>query len=263
MKSTVLISALVSYIAWAPNADATSSQSKFHECSLEAAHDVKVQAGAQALRSDSETSILNTPTPPPPSKGADDCWRQEIIHYSTGGAEFKYKFNAGQIVSIKARDVFIMSANFDEKQAQEIKLLWAEISKPCAPDGRLRIVTLCTVGSSPEKLIWRKFTENDRLISYVEARQAKSAVNVIVWVLYDYKTEQHSPKSDRRYYSQKTQQEVDCDGERSRTLFFTWHSGRMGAGKVIYTGHKEFPWEPNSPDSIATALAAQVCGTRS
>ncbi len=108
---------------------------------------------------------------------------------------------------------------------------------------------------------WVKFGENDRLVSYYEpARTNKTGAGIIsVWVMYDYKTEQKSQRSGRRYASQKGQQEVDCGGQRSRTIFFTWHAGRMGEGAVVYTGSKTLPWEPDSPGSIARALSAAVC----
>lgn len=101
---------------------------------------------------------------------------------------------------------------------------------------------------------WVKFGENDRSASYYEPAKPGAAGNVIVWVMYDYKLEQESQRSGRRYASQKGQQEVDCGGQRSRTIFFTWHAGRMGEGVVVYTGSKALPWEPNSPGSFASRL---------
>lgn len=108
---------------------------------------------------------------------------------------------------------------------------------------------------------WVKVGENDRLTAYYERASAVSnrAGNVVVWVLYDYRIEQGSERSVRRYFSQKGQQELDCAAGRSRTVFFTWHSGRMGSGRVVYTGPTPTLWEPNSPDSIARALATLIC----
>jgi hypothetical protein len=109
---------------------------------------------------------------------------------------------------------------------------------------------------------WVKFGENDRLVSYYEPTKPDTMGNIIVWVMYDYKMEQVSQRSGRRYYSQKGQQEVDCGGQRSRTVFFTWHAGRMGEGEVVYTGLKALPWEPNSPGSIARDLSLAVCAQK-
>ena len=113
--------------------------------------------------------------------------------------------------------------------------------------------------ASSASAAWVKFGENDRLVSYYEPAKAEQGGNSVVWVMYDYKTEQKSERSGRRYFSQKGQQEIDCNGQRSRTVFFTWHADRMGNGAVVYTGSKALLWEPNSPGSIARALASTVC----
>ena len=109
---------------------------------------------------------------------------------------------------------------------------------------------------------WVKFGENDRVVSYYEPAKSSVAGTVTVWVMYDYKAEQESPRSGRRYFSQKGQQEVDCDRPRSRTVFFTWHAGRMGEGAVVYTGSRALPWEPDSPGSIARALSSAICARK-
>lgn len=114
---------------------------------------------------------------------------------------------------------------------------------------------------NPAVAAWVKFAENDRLTAYYEPI-APSAGVVTVWVMFDYKAEQQSSSSGRRYHSQKGQQEVDCAAQRSRTVFFTWHAGRMGDGVVVYTGRTPIPWEPNSPGGIGRTLASQVCAQR-
>ena len=112
--------------------------------------------------------------------------------------------------------------------------------------------------SVPASAAWVKFAENERLTAYYEPVAGATTV----WVLFDYKTEQESSRSGRRYHSEKGQREVDCSGQRSRTVFFTWHAGRMGDGAVIYTGRAPTPWEPSSPGGIGRALAAVVCPSR-
>jgi len=109
---------------------------------------------------------------------------------------------------------------------------------------------------------WVKFGENDRLVSYYEPAKSSDNGNITVWVMYDYKAEQASQRSGRRYFSQKGQQEVDCKSQQSRTVFFTWHAGQMGEGAVVYTGSKALPWEPDSPGSIARALSSMVCNRK-
>ncbi len=124
---------------------------------------------------------------------------------------------------------------------------------------RVLLVTSLASLSTSAFSAWIKFAENDRLIAYYEPVTSNNAEGLLVWVMYDYKSEQHSERSGRRYASQKGQQEVDCIGEKSRTVFFTWHAGRMGDGPVVYTGSNPLPWEPNSPNSLARALSLAVC----
>ena len=117
------------------------------------------------------------------------------------------------------------------------------------------IASICPNASAT----WVQFAENERLTAFYEPQQRTNSGYSTVWVLYDYKAEQVSSRSGRKYFSQKGQQEIDCEGQRSRTVFFTWHKKKMGEGEVVYTGSSALPWEPNSPGSIARALAAAVC----
>jgi len=110
---------------------------------------------------------------------------------------------------------------------------------------------------------WVPIGENDRFVAYADAQTIRRSNKLaVVWVLYDYKTVQESPRSGRKYLSEKGQREVDCQDERSRTIFFTWHAGSMGDGKVVYTGATPLNWEPNSPRSIAVNIWKFVCGKK-
>ncbi len=109
---------------------------------------------------------------------------------------------------------------------------------------------------------WLQIGENDRLVTYVDTTTRTNGNSLVVWVLFDYKSVQESPRSGKRYSSEKAQYEIDCAAEKARVLFFTWHAGRMGDGVVVYTGKKPTDWEPtSSPDSIASGLWMYSCGT--
>lgn len=84
-----------------------------------------------------------------------------------------------------------------------------------------------------------------------------------MWVLFDYKSIQASPRSGKQYFSEKAQYEIDCRSERERVLFFTWHAEKMGNGVVVYTGRKPTAWEPaNSPGSYAITFWKFACGRK-
>ena len=54
-----------------------------------------------------------------------------------------------------------------------------------------------------------------------------------MWQLYDYKTVQ--TVAGDSLLSMKRFNEYDCTEERTRTLGYTWFSGNMGTGNVVYS----------------------------
>ncbi len=108
---------------------------------------------------------------------------------------------------------------------------------------------------------WLQVGENPRLVTYVDTTIRTNQGSVLVWVLFDYKAVQESPRSGKRYLSEKAQYEIDRTSEKARVLFFTWHSAGMGNGTVVHTGNKPLAWEPTSaPDSIASVLWKYIGG---
>lgn len=110
---------------------------------------------------------------------------------------------------------------------------------------------------------WVRVGENNRSIAYADTAIRRSGDTAIYWVLFDYKAVQESTRSGRRYLSEKSQREIDCQSERDRAIFFTWHSDQMGNGTIVYTGNKPTNWEPtSSPSSFASAFWMFVCGKK-
>lgn len=110
---------------------------------------------------------------------------------------------------------------------------------------------------------WVQVGENNRLVAYIDTAIRRAGDAATFWVMFDYKSLQESPRSARRYLSEKSQRKIDCKSELTRTLFFTWHSDHMGNGTVVYTGSKPTHWEPTSaPESIAKVFWSFVCGKK-
>jgi len=110
---------------------------------------------------------------------------------------------------------------------------------------------------------WVRVGENNRSIAYADTAIRRSGDTATYWVLFDYKAVQESARSGRRYLSEKSQREIDCQSERDRALFFTWHSDQMGNGTVVYTRNKPTNWEPtSSPGSFANAFWKFVCSKK-
>lgn len=110
---------------------------------------------------------------------------------------------------------------------------------------------------------WIPIGENNRSTAYVDTAIRRTGDNVIFWALYNYKSVQESPVSGKKYLSEKSQGEMDCKSERTRILFFTWHSDQMGNGVVVHTGNKIRDWETTgAPGSFANAFWKIICGKR-
>jgi len=122
------------------------------------------------------------------------------------------------------------------------------------------LAVLIAMLSSNAVAEWVRVGENNRSIAYADTAIRRSGETATYWVLFDYKAVQESARSGRRYLSEKSQREIDCQSERDRVLFFTWHSYQMGNGTVVYTGSKPTDWEPtSSPGSYANAFWKFVC----
>lgn len=122
------------------------------------------------------------------------------------------------------------------------------------------VIVMLSTNASAE---WVRIGENSRSIAYADTSIRRSGDTAVVWVLFDYKSIQESPRSGRRYLSEKAQHEIACKLERDRVLFFTWHADQMGNGAVVYTGKKPTDWEPtSSPGSYGKAFWKFACGKK-
>lgn len=82
-----------------------------------------------------------------------------------------------------------------------------------------------------------------------------------MWSMLDHNTRQIS--NSRPYFSAKLLQEYDCKSERIRELFFTKHSGQMGAGNIVHTDDGiPSNWIPTPPGSVGDGLWKIACGTK-
>jgi hypothetical protein len=128
---------------------------------------------------------------------------------------------------------------------------------------RVVLTLMLAMLSSNAAAAWVQIGENDRWVAYADTEAIHRSGNLVVsWTLFDYKSTQES-RGGKRYLSEKSQREVDCQSERLRVLFFTWHASQRGNGIVVYTGDKPTNWEPtSSPGSIAGNIWKFVCGKK-
>ena len=81
---------------------------------------------------------------------------------------------------------------------------------------------------------------------------------VKIWTLLDYTASKQSPRG-RAYLSQKAQHEFDCDGDRSRLIFVSQHSGNMGGGETVYSDGNPETWKPIPPESVLESIRNVAC----
>lgn len=122
------------------------------------------------------------------------------------------------------------------------------------------LVTLFLLSSGPVYAEWVLTSGDDDagLKVYVDPDSIRRKGNLAkMWQLYDYKTVQtvagDSLLSIKRY------NEFDCTEERTRMLAYTWFSGNMATGKVVYSTPDEQQWEPVIPRTINRTLWKVAC----
>lgn len=79
--------------------------------------------------------------------------------------------------------------------------------------------------------------------------------------LFDYNEPQIHGKNEK-YLSVKHQAEYDCESRQYRTLLFSYHSGNMGKGKVVFDDDNSQKWEVVAPGSIDEVLLKLACKGR-
>ena len=125
------------------------------------------------------------------------------------------------------------------------------------------LLTLLVLSSGPVFAEWVLTSGDDEsgLTVYIDPDSIRRKGNLVkMWQLYDYKTVQtvagDSLLSIKRY------NEFDCTEERTRMLAYTWFSGNMASGKVVYSTPDEQQWEPVIPRTINRTLWKVACGKK-
>ena len=121
-----------------------------------------------------------------------------------------------------------------------------------------KLVLVLLLLSTPALAEWTRVHGNEDLDAYVDLATIRRQGNVVeMWVLFDYKNDQHW--SELVYWSAKTQREYDCDRERHHTLKTLFHSASMGSRESSYTVPGGTSWGPVPPGSIDEVLWKFAC----
>lgn len=115
-------------------------------------------------------------------------------------------------------------------------------------------------GSAAAEWVW--VGQGSTYTAYVDpATIRKSGHTVKMWDLLDGKSDGLT-KANKRFISQKSQQEYDCKEEQVRLLYFSLHSQPMGGGEVVYSSPEPEKWSPIPPNSVSEAMWKFACGKR-
>jgi hypothetical protein len=112
--------------------------------------------------------------------------------------------------------------------------------------------------STPAWAQWTLVGDSDLSDVYADLTTIRKQGNIIkMWSLYDLKNARRF--GGIPYLSSKDQDEYDCDGERTRFLAFSVHSGNMGGGSTIYSDAEPGKWTPLPTGSVVEALWRIAC----
>lgn len=84
---------------------------------------------------------------------------------------------------------------------------------------------------------------------------------VKMWVLYDYKTRQ-SATTGITHLSDSIQVEANCTEKLQRRHAYTWWSGNMGDGNVVFTYSGEGNWIPIQSGTIGHTVWSFACSKK-
>ena len=122
----------------------------------------------------------------------------------------------------------------------------------------LFLTAFCTL--SHAELV--QLAEDDIATVYADTEAiVRSGETVKIWALYDYKnpTIQGEGVAVR---SARVQNEFDCKENRRRTLYYTNHTGQMGAGESLSLNSHAFNWRPIPAKGPLASLKNVACGVQ-
>ena len=126
---------------------------------------------------------------------------------------------------------------------------------------RQLLLAMLMAASSQAVAEWVQVGESGDLTFYVDPSTITRLDSTVKMAsLHDHKT----PRANVRgwlYRSEKIQSEFDCQRERWRAVYSTFHFGQMGRGPVSGDS-RSYEWMAVAPESIAEAAWKLACGKK-
>lgn len=123
---------------------------------------------------------------------------------------------------------------------------------------KILLMMLLAVASNNAMAEWVKVGSNESDTLYADPTTIiKSANKVKMQTLHDYKMAIKA--SGAAFLSTMVQEEYDCKENQSRTLYFSFHTGNLGKGRMIYSDNDAHKWAPVRPGSVRETLWKVAC----
>ena len=108
---------------------------------------------------------------------------------------------------------------------------------------------------------WVVANTNEAVTIYADTATIRKADNMAqMWDLTDFRAGGKLLVGDKRSLSFKKDQEYDCNQQRARILYISWHSENMGAGELIGSDRTPGSWRPMLRGTILERLWTTACG---
>ena len=126
------------------------------------------------------------------------------------------------------------------------------------PSGSLLALLILLQSSGSAYAEWVKVNENDTYTVYADSDTIRRKGDLVkMWILYDYKTLQTA--MGVAHLSDSMQLEANCTEKLQRSLAYTWWSGNMGVGNVVFNHSGEGNWIPIGPSTVGQTLWSLAC----
>ena len=123
------------------------------------------------------------------------------------------------------------------------------------------LLTLLLLSMGPAYAEWVKINESDTFTVYADPDTISRKGDLVkMWILYDYKTLQLS--TGVAHLSDSIQLEANCTEKLQRRLAYTWWSGNMRDGNVVFSHSGEGNWIPIGPGTVGHTVWSFACGKK-
>jgi hypothetical protein len=126
---------------------------------------------------------------------------------------------------------------------------------------RLLLITLLVLSSGPAYAEWVSISLTRReggYDVYADPDTIRRKGDLVkMWILYDYKTLQSA--TGVAHLSDPIQMEANCTEKLQRRLAYTWWSGNMKDGNIVFSHSGEGNWIPIGPGTVGHTLWSFGC----